>query len=235
MFVKATEAAVALPLSRCTSAATPTVAQSWARRLYFRYDQPVESPSFGTLISVSSSPGPTAVSNTPVKKSAAATVRSPPGPTIDELGAEGEHHGGQVRGRVAVGERASDRAPVTNLRIADLAGGGGHDRAMLLEQRIPVHRGVLREGADRELGAAVTHIGEVGESTDVDELRRPRDSQLQRRDERVSAREHLCVGVAAEQVEGILDGLGHLVVERCGDHCFASSIARHTRSGVAGI
>ena len=29
--------------------------------------------------------------------------------------------------------------------------------------------------------------------------------------------------------------LGHLVVERCRDHCFASSIARQTRSGVAGI
>ena len=29
--------------------------------------------------------------------------------------------------------------------------------------------------------------------------------------------------------------LGYLVVERCRDHCFASSIARQTRSGVAGI
>ena len=42
-------------------------------------------------------------------------------------------------------------------------------------------------------------------------------------------------GSAAEQLERVLDRLGHLVVERCGDHCLASSIARQTRSGVAGI
>ena len=42
-------------------------------------------------------------------------------------------------------------------------------------------------------------------------------------------------GSSAEQVERVLDRLGHLVVERCRDHCLASSIARQTRSGVAGI
>ena len=56
MLVSATDADVAVPLSRRTIAATPTVAQSCARRWYFRYDQPVAPPSFGTLISVSSSP-----------------------------------------------------------------------------------------------------------------------------------------------------------------------------------
>src|SRR5204862_6811972 len=39
----------------------------------------------------------------------------------------------------------------------------------------------------------------------------------------------------AEQLDGVLDGLGDLVVERCGNHRFASSSARQTRSGVAGI
>ena len=32
-----------LPLSRRSTAATPTVAQSWARRLNFRYDQPLDA------------------------------------------------------------------------------------------------------------------------------------------------------------------------------------------------
>ena len=33
----------------------------------------------------------------------------------------------------------------------------------------------------------------------------------------------------------MVDALGDVVVERCRDHAFASSIARQTRSGVAGI
>ena len=41
--------------------------------------------------------------------------------------------------------------------------------------------------------------------------------------------------VRAEQLDRMIDALGTLVVERCGDHCFASWIARQTRSGVAGI
>ena len=57
-----------------------------------------------------------------------------------------------------------------------------------------------------------------------------------RRHQRVPAGEHLRVAVArAEQLDALLDALGDLVVERCRDHDFASSIARQTRSGVAGI
>ena len=80
MFTSATAAEVTVPLSRPSTAATPTVAQSWARRRNLRYDQPAKVPSFGTRISVRSSPGPTAVSKTPRKKSAAGTTRSPPVP-----------------------------------------------------------------------------------------------------------------------------------------------------------
>ena len=182
MFVSATEAAVAEPLSRWTSAATPTVAQSCARRWYLMYDQPVESPSFGTLISVSTLPRPDgAVSNTPVKKPAAGHGPLAAGAGDDELGAEGQHHRGQVRGGIAVGERAADRAAVAHLRVADLACRRRDDRAVLLEQRIGVHCRVPRERADRELCAGVAYVGEIGEPTDVDELRRPCDSELHRR------------------------------------------------------
>ena len=45
----------------------------------------------------------------------------------------------------------------------------------------------------------------------------------------------LRVGIACRAGRGLLDRIGDLVVERCGDHCLASSIARQTRSGVAGI
>ena len=77
-----------------------------------------------------------AESKTPWKNSAAGTVRSPSGPAIDELRAEREDHGREVGRRVAVGERAADRAAMAHLRIADQAGGVRDDRAVLLDQRV---------------------------------------------------------------------------------------------------
>ena len=50
MLTRPIEAPAIEPLSRWTSAATPTVAQSWARRFAFRYAQPVEAASFGTRL-----------------------------------------------------------------------------------------------------------------------------------------------------------------------------------------
>ena len=162
---------------------------------------PVEPPSFGTRISVSSSPGPTRrLEDAGEEVAAPTTVRSPPAPTIDHLRAEGEHHRRQVRGRVAVRERAADRAPMPHLRVAD------HPAAVVetigqcsCRSGSALDGRVTRERADRELRARVPHVGEIGEPADVDELRRPRDAELQRRNERVPAREHLRVGIAAEQ------------------------------------
>ena len=56
------------------TAATPTVAQSCERLRNLRNDQPAPS-SAGTRTSVSMSAGPSAVSKTPRKNSAAATFR----------------------------------------------------------------------------------------------------------------------------------------------------------------
>src|SRR5437763_4991791 len=47
--------------------------------------------------------------------------------------------------------------------------------------------------------------------------------------------EQLRVLAVAEQLDRVLDGLRHLVVERSRDHRRTSSSARQTRSGVAGI
>src|SRR4029079_3218342 len=71
---------------------------------------------------------------------------------------------------------------------------------------------------------------------DVDQHRRPRDPELQRRDQRMAAREQLCVSPALAEERAVrVASLGDVVVERCRDHDIASSIARQTRSGVAGI
>ena len=69
----------ATPVVPLRTAATPTMAQSWARRLNFWNDQPAPA-TFGTRISVSSSSGASAVSRKPWKKSVAGMVRSPLGP-----------------------------------------------------------------------------------------------------------------------------------------------------------
>ena len=132
MFTSPTEAPATEPLSRWTSAATPTVAQSCARRLALRYAQPVESPSFGTRDLDEHLAGPErglehAGEELGGRHDALAALAP-----RDELRAEREHHGRQVGGRVAVGERAADRAAMAHLRVADLPGRVRDDRAVLL-------------------------------------------------------------------------------------------------------
>src|SRR5439155_1479243 len=56
-----------------------------------------------------------------------------------------------------------------------------------------------------------------------------------RRQKRMTARQQLRIRVRAEQLRGVLDRFRDLVLERCRDHALASSRARQTRSGVAGI
>src|SRR6185312_12165861 len=87
----------------------------------------------------------------------------------------------------------------------------------------------------RQLRPGVLDVRQVAQPPDVDQLRRTRDPKLQRRDQRVATGEQLGVVVRAEQLDRVIDALRHLIVERCGDHCLASWIARQTRSGVAGI
>ena len=50
----------------------------------------------------------------------------------------------------------------------------------------------------------------------------------------MAAREELRVFPLAEELDRVIDALGDLVVERCGNHDLTSSIAFQTRSGVAG-
>src|ERR1035441_6110127 len=68
--------------SPCT--ATPTMAQSMARLVNFWNDQPAAA-GLGTRISVSSSPGSSAVSNRPRKKSPAAISRAPDRPVATSV------------------------------------------------------------------------------------------------------------------------------------------------------
>ena len=200
------------------TAATPTIAQSCARRLNFSNAQPAPLV-LGTRTSVMISSGASAVSRKPWKKSSAAITRSPPLPRTTMLPRRASTHRGQVGRRVAVRERAAEGAAVTDLRIADLAAAARQDRHVLAHQRVVLDVVVAGEAADRDRVAGVAHVGEVGEPTDVDEHRRRRQPQLHQRQQRVAAGEELgVVAVLGEQRDRVVDGVGAGVVERGGDH-----------------
>ena len=143
----------ATPGASPPTAATPTMAQSWARRLNFSNAQPAPSV-FGTRTSVMISSGASAVSRKPRKKSSAAITRSPPLPRTTMLPPEREDHRGQVRRGVAVRERPAERAAVADLRVADLARGCAQDRDVLPHQRVVLDVVVPGEPTDGELVAA---------------------------------------------------------------------------------
>ena len=98
-----------------------------------------------------------------------------------DLAVEREQHRRQVRGRIAVRERAADRAAMAHLRIADQAGRVRDERAVLLHERRRRDVVVARQRADRELVARVADVRELLEPPDVDEQRRPRDPKPQQR------------------------------------------------------
>ena len=234
MFVSAIAAFEIDPLSRSATTATPTVAQSWARRAIFTYDQlrvraELRHPDLDEHLAFRQRGREDARAevdggNRPLAARAA----------HDHLRVEREEDGGEIGGRIAVGDRPSDRPAVSHLRIADLARGEGHDRAVLLEQRSVADVLVPRDGADRDVVAAVPHVAQLVHARDVDEERGPGDAELHRGEQRVPAGEQLRVLVLAEQRDRVLRALGDLVVELRGNHDLASSIARHTLSGVAG-
>src|SRR5947207_2549564 len=88
MFTSATR------VSSFRTAMAPTIAQSWARRWNFWYENPAPG-DFGTRISVSNSSGSSAVSRKPRKNAAAATVRSPPGPWTKNVASSARSRAGR--------------------------------------------------------------------------------------------------------------------------------------------
>ena len=117
------------PVVPLWTAATPTMAQSWARRLNFWNDQPAPA-ALGTLISVRISFVGQRRLQEALEEVVGGDLALPVGPDDGERGVEGQHHGRQVRGRVAVGDAAADGPPVPDLGIADLAGGVGQERQL---------------------------------------------------------------------------------------------------------
>ena len=83
---------------------------------------------------MSSSSGASAVSRKPSEEVGGGDLALAARALGHERRAEREQRGRQVGGRVAVGDRAADRAAVAHLRVADLAGGVLQQRHVLGEQ-----------------------------------------------------------------------------------------------------
>ncbi len=134
-----------------------------------------------------------------------------------ERRAEREQDGRHVRRRVGVDDASSDRAAVSHLQVADVAGALSDRGQRRSSQRIGGDQRVPgRQRAHVENLAADLDAAEV-ESRDVDHERRPRDAELHHRDQRLAARDRLGVGLG-EQGQRTVDVRGSLVPDRGRDH-----------------
>ena len=117
-----------IPVVPLRTAATPTMAQSWARRLNFWNDQPAPA-TFGTRISVSSSSALERRLEEPGEEVGGGDDRARHGPRArDQVPPSASSTAGRSEAGIGVGDRAADGAPMADLGVADLAGGGRQDR-----------------------------------------------------------------------------------------------------------
>ncbi len=148
--------------------------------------------------------------------SAAGTSRSPRGPVDLDDRAEARGDGGQLGGRVGVGEAAADRAAAAQLAVPD-EGQGPADQGHGGGQRIALDAALTHGGADVQLVPAPFEAAELVQRRDVDERPRPAQAHREHRHEGLAAGEHL--GVArGEGLDGVGDRARAVVGERCGLH-----------------
>src|SRR5882724_11316478 len=166
----------------------------------------------------------------------------------DELGAERDHGGGHVGGGIAVGQRAADRPLVAHGGVADHGRGLRHDRAFALQHLRGLYLPVGGHRPERDRAAGLLDAGEPTHLAQVDEMLRLGEAQLHHRDQAVTTREDLGVVELAEQLQGLRDAGGGVILERGWVHgrllyrfgpaapaVLAAWMVFHTRSGESGI
>src|SRR4051794_24008406 len=137
----------------------------------------------------------------------------------DDRGVAGDEDRGPIGGGIGMGDRAADRAPVPDLRVTDRGGhvvgqrGVGHDDVGL------VGLAVGRASADAQLVVGLDDPVEAGHVTQVDEERGLSESQLDQRDEAVTAGEQLRLAFPVrEDPERLVEVPWTDVVELAGNH-----------------
>ena len=159
MFMSAIAALSTVPFDAATTAATPTVAQSCARRRNFRYDQPAAAELRHADLGQD-----VLRARARSRRRRGRTLPRRPSARRPALGSSTSassamQHRRQVGRRVAVRERAADRAAMAHLRIADHArprsetsGQCSCSSGSCCDVVVP------RQRADRERVAGVAHV-----------------------------------------------------------------------------
>ena len=151
------------------TATTPTIAQSWARRLNFWNDQVVPRAFgiadlgehlVGRAAPSRGSPGGTATPGPRARRRDRGRTNVPP---------RASTAAGRSEAASPCAMRAADRAPMADLGVADLAGDVGEHRGVRAHERVGLEVAVARERADGEVVAAVADVGELAHPADVDE------------------------------------------------------------------
>ena len=157
-------------------------------------------------------------------------------PAHDDLGAEREHHRGQVAVRVRVRERAADRAAVPHHLVADRRGGlGEHAARAPPRQATSPRRGGASSRRSRASPPSTRMPEQPGDARDVDERLGLGEPQLERGDQAVPAGERQR-RLRASSASASSTRARPLVVERLGDHAPPPfCIASQTRAGCSGI
>ena len=119
--------------------------------------------------------------------------RTPAGPAMSISQSSASSDRRQVGRRIAVRQRAADRAAVPHLRVADQPCGVRHERVVLLQRAAHCHVVMARQRPDRDRVTCIADVRQLVEPPHVDEQCRPREPQPQQRQQRVPACEQLRV------------------------------------------
>jgi len=115
---------------------------------------------------------------------------------------------------VAVGDRATEGATVTDLWVTDLACHMGQDRSRGPDLRAVGNVVVTGERPNRDVTALLAHVAEVAQLSDVDQDGRRGQAELHERQQGVASGEQLgLVAMVREHDDGFGDRTGTQVIE----------------------
>ncbi len=195
-------------------AAQPTMAQSSPRWANFWNDQPgrggLRHPDLGEQL-VGLQRGLEQALEEPADLDLPLAAR----PARDQGRVQREQDGGQVGGGIGVRDRAADRAPVPDLRVADPARRVREQWHLAAQQRGMLDVMVPGQRADRDVGAPIGEVGQLRQPGQVDDHLGGGQPQLHQRQQRVSSGQELRVlAVLGDQVQRLLRRACPLVGER---------------------
>jgi hypothetical protein len=136
-----------------------------------------------------------------------------------ELGVEGQGDGRVLGGRVGVGQRAADRAPVADLRVADERRDPGQQRHRPGHLCAVLDRRLGGGGAHPQAAVAALDAPQVVDAPDVDEVVEHGQAQGEEGDQALAPGQDL--GLVAQLGQGrgrLAGGAGGVVLERCRLH-----------------